>query len=147
MPIVYGYTAKQPVWKEQDKECYNIWGYAQLPSAEAVVKNPAAYTKKILLPYKNGMAGFVASKIGVGVSVVDKASLYQSVSALLGDMICEQPEAERVMLRGQKLKNITLRRNMRILKISGTGSADARRQTKSHSSCMACGRMLHSKDC
>ena len=104
VPIVYGYTAKQPVWKEQDKECYNIWGYAQLPSAEAVVKNPAAYTKKILLPYKNGMAGFVASKIGVGVSVVDKASLYQSVSALLGDMICEQPEAERVMLRGQKLK-------------------------------------------
>ena len=50
------------------------------------------------------MAGFVAPKIGTGVSVVDKASLYQSVSALLGDMICEQPEAERVMLRGQKLK-------------------------------------------
>ena len=50
------------------------------------------------------MAGFAASKIGTGVSVVDKASLYQSVSALLGDMICEQPEAERVVLRGQKLK-------------------------------------------
>lgn len=104
VPIVYGYTARQPVWKEQDKECYNIWGYAQLPSAEAVVKNPAAYTEKILLPYKNGMAGFAASKIGTGVSVVDKASLYRAVSALLGDMICEQPEAERVMLRGQKLK-------------------------------------------
>ena len=147
VPIVYGYTARQPVWKEQDKECYNIWGYAQLPSAEAVVKNPAAYTEKILLPYKNGMAGFAASKIGTGVSVVDKASLYRAVSALLGDMICEQPEAERVMLRGQKLKNITPRRTMRILKISGTGSADARRQTKSHSSCMACGKMIHSKDC
>ena len=65
---------------------------------EAVVRNPAAYAKQILLPYKNGMAGFAASKIGTGVSVVDKASLYQSVSALLGDMICEQPEAERVML-------------------------------------------------
>lgn len=104
VPIIYGYTAKQPIWKEQDKECYNIWGYEQLPSAEAVVRNPAAYAEKILLPYKNGMPGFAASKIGTGVSVVDKASLYQSVSALLGDMICEQPEAERVMLRGQKLK-------------------------------------------
>ena len=104
VPIVYGYAAKQPVWKEQDKECYNIWGYEQLPSAEAVVKNPAAYAGKILLPYKNGMAGFAAPKIGTGVSVVDKASLYRAVSALLGDMICEQPEAERVMLRGQKLK-------------------------------------------
>ena len=104
VPIIYGYTARQPVWKEQDKECYNIWGYEQLPSVEAVVRNPAAYAKKILLPYKNGMAGFAASKIGTGVSVVDKASLYQSVSALLGDMICEQPEAKRVVLRGQKLK-------------------------------------------
>ncbi|BCK78919.1 hypothetical protein MM35RIKEN_11110 [Vescimonas fastidiosa] len=104
VPIIYGYTAKQPIWKEQDKECYNIWGYEQLPSVEAVVKNPAAYAKKILLPYKNGMAGFATSKIGTGVSVVDKASLYRAVSALLGDMICEQPEAERVMLRGQKLK-------------------------------------------
>ena len=26
VPIVYGYAAKQPVWKEQDEECYNIWG-------------------------------------------------------------------------------------------------------------------------
>ena len=38
------------------------------------------------------------------MSVVDKASLYQSVSDLLGDMIYEQPKAERVTLRGQKLK-------------------------------------------
>jgi hypothetical protein len=104
VPIAYDSTAKQPMWKEQDKLCYDIWGYAQLPSAEAVVKNPAAYAEKILLPYKNGMASFVSSQIGPGVPVVDKVSLYQSVSALLDDMICEQPEAERVMLRGQNLK-------------------------------------------
>ena len=104
VPIVYDSIAKQPIWKEQDKECYNIWSYAQLPSAEAIVKNPTAYAETILLPYKNGMAGFVASKIGTGVSVVDKASLHRSVFTLLGNMICEQPEAERVMLRGYKLK-------------------------------------------
>lgn len=46
VPIVYGYAAKQPVWKEQDEECYNIWGYEQLPSAEAVVKNPAGIRGK-----------------------------------------------------------------------------------------------------
>lgn len=67
-------------------------------------KNPTAYAETILLPYKNGMAGFVASKIGTGVSVVDKASLHRSVFTLLGNMICEQPEAERVMPRGHKLK-------------------------------------------
>lgn len=93
------------------------------------------------------MAGFVASKIGTGVSVVDKASLHRSVFTLLGNMICEQPEAERVMPRGHKLKNIVPRRNMRILKISGTGSGNAPRQTKLYSSCMVYGKMIHSKDC
>ncbi len=58
------------------------------------------------------MAGFVAPKIGTGVSVVDKASLYQSVSALLGDMICEQPEAGAGhAARTETQKNMTLRRN------------------------------------
>lgn len=102
VPIAYDYISKQLDWKVQDKECYNIWGYEQLPSANDVLRDPKIYTAKILLPYKNGMSGFVASKIGTGVSVVDKASLYKSVSVLLGDMVCEQPEAKRVMLSGQK---------------------------------------------
>lgn len=101
IPIAYDSNSKRLDWKAQDKECYNIWGYEQLPSADDVLRDPATYTAKILLPYKNGMARFVASKIGTGVSVVDKALLHQSISALLGDMICEQPEAERVMLRRQ----------------------------------------------
>ena len=102
VPIAYDYISKQLDWKVQDKECYNIWGYEQLPSANDILRDPKIYTEKILLPYKNGMTGFVASKIGTGVSVVDKASLYKSVSVLLGDMVCEQPEAKRVMLSGQK---------------------------------------------
>jgi len=99
--IAYDYNGKQLDWKSQDKECYNIWGYEQLPLAKDVLRDPAAYTSKILLPYKNGMSGFISSKIGTGVSVVDKASLYQSISALLGDLIFEQPEAKRVLLKGQ----------------------------------------------
>lgn len=92
---------KQPRWNEQDEQCYNIWGYEQLPSAEAVLVHPTEFADRILLPYKNGMKGFKEPKIGTGVSVVDKASLYQSISALLGDMLHEQPEAERIKLRGQ----------------------------------------------
>ena len=88
-------------WNEQDEQCYNIWGYEQLPVAESVLVHPTEYANRILLPYKTGMKGFKEPSIGTGVSVVDKASLYQSISTLLGDMICEQPEAKRVMLRGQ----------------------------------------------
>lgn len=102
VPIAYDYNSRRIDWKAQDRECYNIWGYEQLPSADDVLKDPAAYAEKILLPYKNGMGWFIDSKIGTGVSVVDKAALYQSISTLLCDMICEQPEAKRVTLRGQK---------------------------------------------
>ena len=101
VPIAYDHINKRLDWQAQDKECYNIWGYEQLPSADDVLKDPTTYTAKILLPYRNGMSGFVASEIGTGVSMVDKASLYKSLSALLGGMICEQPEAKRIMLRGQ----------------------------------------------
>jgi hypothetical protein len=101
VPIAYDYTSKGLDWKSQDKECYNIWGYEPLPPADDVLKDPAAYTAKILLPYKNGMSGFVASKIGTGVSVVDKRLLYHSISALLGDMVGAQPEAKRVRSSGQ----------------------------------------------
>ena len=99
--IAYDYNSRQIDWKAQDKECYNIWGYEQLPSADDVLRGPATYAEKILLPYKNGMGGFVDSRIGTGVSVVDKSSLYQSIFPLLKGMIGEQPEAERVTLRGQ----------------------------------------------
>ena len=99
--IAYDYNSRQIDWKAQDKECYNIWGYEQLPSADDVLRGPATYAEKILLPYKNGMGGFVDSRIGTGVSVVDKSSLYQSIFSLLKGMIGEQPEAERVTLRGQ----------------------------------------------
>lgn len=101
VPIAYDFNRKQLAWKEQDEECYNIWGYTQLPPVEAVLKDPAAYSGEILLPYKNGMSDYVASKIGTGVSAIDKASLYQYISALLGDMICMPSEAERVASKGK----------------------------------------------
>ena len=103
VPIAYDNGSRKVDWKTQDKECYNIWGYEQLPFADDVLRDPATYAKKILLPYKNGLgkSGFADSKIGTGVSVVDKSSLYQSFSSLLDGMIIEQPEAARVTLRGQ----------------------------------------------
>ena len=104
VPIIYDRTDKQIDWKEQDKECYNIWGYEQLPPSENILRDPAAYSEQILLPYKNGMGGFIASKIGTGVSVVDKASLYRSFADLLGDIIVERPEANRVTVKGQKFQ-------------------------------------------
>lgn len=103
--IAYNSVSKQLDWRNQDKECYNIWGYEQLPPAEDVLINPATYSDHILLPYKNGMAGVKKSKIGTGVSVIDKASLGKSIFSLLQDrsIVCAQPEATRISMRGQKI--------------------------------------------
>lgn len=70
--------------------------------AKDVLMNPAAYTPRIILPYKNGMWGMKESKIGTGVSVIDKASLYQSILTLLENMVGERPEATRISPRGHK---------------------------------------------
>lgn len=103
VPIMYDYSTRQFEWKEQDRECYNIWGYEQLPMAKEVIANPAKYADRISLPYKNGMGWVVTSKIETGVSVVDKAFLYQKIAVLLDSMVCEQPEAERISRRGQNI--------------------------------------------
>lgn len=102
VPIAYNHTTRKIDWKEQDKECYNIWGYESLPPAQNVLADPAIYADKIILPYKNGMSRVRESKIGTGVSVVDKASLSKSIADLLENMVWEQPEAKRIWLRGQK---------------------------------------------
>ena len=96
VPISYDSQLKQPDWKRQDKECYNIWDYEPLPLATDVLQNPAEYADQILLPYKNGMRGFTESKIGTGVPVLDKAALYQGIGTLLSGIIGEQPEGHRV---------------------------------------------------
>lgn len=102
--IVYNPDTKQIYWNEQDKECYNLWGYKQLPPAEDILLNPAVYAPDIILPYKNGMWGMTESKIGTGVSMIDKTSLYQSIYTLLQNqnMVCGKPEATRVSLKGHK---------------------------------------------
>ncbi len=83
-------------WKAQDKECYDIWARENLPLAEDLMKDPVAYADKYLLPYKNGMGGFVEPKIGTGVSALDKVTLCDSIFDLLGDMVCEKSKAERI---------------------------------------------------
>lgn len=96
VPIMYDRNAKKLDWKSQDKDSYNIWGYEPLAPVEEVLMNPEAYADKVLLPYKNGMPGFVDSIIGTGVPMKDKAELHQYIADLLGNMICDHPFAERV---------------------------------------------------
>ena len=102
VPISCDFRTRKIDWKAQDRECYDIWGYTPLPQCEDVLANPEAYTSCVLLPYKNGIWNFRDSKIGTGVSVLDKATLYQCISGFLPDIISNQPEANRVKSKVQK---------------------------------------------
>ena len=72
---------------------------------------------------QNELLGMKESKIGTGVSVVDKASLHQSIFGLLQDcnMILEQPKATRISRRGAIFHVFVIRRNIRVQKNFASG--------------------------
>lgn len=94
--ISYDPAKKSVDWNEQDKTCYNICGFETLPPVSDILLHPEQYTSSILLPYKNGMGSFTASKIGTGVPVSDKADLYEAIKGLLDGFVKpENPQVER----------------------------------------------------
>lgn len=90
------YARKETGWDSVDEQCYNICNFESLPSAQEVVNAPCNFYKKdeILLPYKNGMKGFKESKIGTGISVMDKAELHDEIRNALSGLVSDKdPEA------------------------------------------------------
>lgn len=96
LPVAYSRKKSGLDWKEQDKECYDLWGYEPLLDVENLWDEAEARKEAYLIPYKNGMPSFAASKIGVGVSAKDKASLYGQIQNLLGDFAVAVQPAESV---------------------------------------------------
>lgn len=92
MPIYYSRNEKGFVWKKQDKECYDLWGYEPLIEPSELWVAVERSKKKYLLPYKSGMHSFTKTKIGVGVPVKDKADLYRQILSCL-DGIAETVDA------------------------------------------------------
>lgn len=83
VPIYYSRSDKGFVWKKQDKECYDLWGYEPLIEPTGLWEEVERSKEKYLLPYKSGMPSIAKTKIGVGVPVKDKAELYQQILTYL----------------------------------------------------------------
>ncbi len=102
IPIQYSHETQSLVWKSQDRECYNLYGYEPLPIVSdlwAIVENG---NSNYMLPYANGMEGFIKSSIGTGVPVRDKAVAYDIFLKTLGDLVEIPNVPERISTR-QKL--------------------------------------------
>lgn len=102
IPIQYSSKTKTLDWKDQDKECYNLYGYEPLPDVNNLWNIVECGNIKYMLPYTNSMDGFVKSNIGTGVPIKDKAEAYKEIFALLGDIVDKPNEPVRIPTR-QKL--------------------------------------------
>lgn len=83
------FRKKETGWFSRDEQCYNICDFEPLPVVQDVLKHPADFASRILLPYKNGMKGFAPSKIGTGIPVLDKAILHGEIQKHLGEIVAE----------------------------------------------------------
>lgn len=103
IPIQYNFQTKGLDWKVQDRECYDLYGYAPLPSIRDIWSMVEDNSNQYFLPYSNGMDGFKKSGIGTGVPVRDKAEAYERFLELLSDYI-DKPENPTRISRQQKLQ-------------------------------------------
>ena len=102
IPIQYSSKTKTLDWKDQDKECYNLYGYEPLPDVNNLWNIVECGNNKYMLPYTNGMDCFIKSNIGTGVPIKDKAEAYEKIFAVLGDIVDKPNEPVRIPTR-QKL--------------------------------------------
>lgn len=103
IPVCYSGRDKGFVWKKQDKECYDLWGFEPLIDPTDLWEEIEQGKRKYLLPYKNGMPSFTISKIGTGVPVKDKAELYQQILANLNEIVDSAEAAISKRARKSKL--------------------------------------------
>ena len=103
IPIQYNFQTRGLDWKAQDKECYDLYGYAPLPSIYDIWSMVEDNNNQYFLPYTNGMDGFKKSRIGTGVPVRDKAEAYKRFLNLLSDYIDKPGNPSRIS-RQQKLQ-------------------------------------------
>ena len=87
--------AKEPDWKSQDKECYNLCGYEPLPDMSDLWEAVRQGSETYLLPYKVGMWSCREPQIGTGVSLSEKEQCYRQILELLKDRVRESGAATK----------------------------------------------------
>lgn len=102
IPVQYSCEISSLDWKNQDKECYNLYGYAPLPSVEDLWNIVESGNNDYMLPYANGMDSFIKSNIGTGVPIKDKAEAYETLFTMLSDIVDKPSVPERISIK-QKL--------------------------------------------
>lgn len=98
VPIEWNGKQKDLLWKSQEQACYDLYAYDPLPDIEEYKQNFSKYKSTHLIPYKPGM-GVQKSSIEPGVSVRDKAELYQEIAEILFEICAPTGPARQYSMR------------------------------------------------
>lgn len=85
VPIEYSRFNRCIDWKPQDKSCYNLYDYEQLPEITELWNIVESGSIKYLLPYSVNLFSFVEPKIGTGVPIFDKVPAINQIAEFLSD--------------------------------------------------------------
>ena len=101
--------AFENVWSAVDKECYNSIYLKKLPSADDLMNAIEKYNSPDSEPRlvctispSNSFAG--ETRIGTGVSALDKKDFYNSVYSLIRDSVSKLPEVDKGKSRNARIK-------------------------------------------
>ena len=113
--MLYDYSKKQVVWKDADESCYNFAYPNSLPKADDVMNRIEFYndeTKSNPQIYcacstENSFAG--ESKIGTGVSALDKNAFYNAIYELIKESVTKSNPLSKVKARAARLNPAQLK--------------------------------------
>lgn len=138
IPIMYSRKENSAVWDNSDKVCYDLYNLKPLPDAVDVLQEPTKLwgeesEPQIFLPYAIQCNLAEKPHIGSGVSVKDKAVLFEQISKLLRDFAEPIASPERIKslvmktvetpdIRRQRLVDITEMRELTFEMYANSGS-------------------------
>lgn len=99
IPLYYAGKDQGIWWSEGDLRCWENKALRKLPEAKELCCNPMMLAPEVLLTYKNGMSGFPRPVIGTGISMDDKACLFEQVLPEIRDLLSDAITLERVRPR------------------------------------------------
>ena len=111
VPIEYSRFKKCIDWKQQDKSCYNLYDYEQLPEIAELWKIVESGSNKYLLPYSVKSSSFVEPKIGTGVPIFDKVPAINQIAELLSDY-AEKAECGNRVSKNHKFSSLARVKNV-----------------------------------
>lgn len=115
IPMFYDYIKDQVVWKDADESCYNFAYPNCLPKADDVLNRVEFYNDEtksnpqIYCTCSTQNSNAWESKIGTGISALDKDTFYNAIYELIKESVSKSDQLSKVKARAARLNPAPLK--------------------------------------